>query len=101
MTETEMVEDYHRYLRFYEEQDKFLTHRIDYEVLREVIAKLPNLQEVVIPRPKPHSAELRCDGPTLGSIECERQELGDVLAQHKASLESFALSDVRLASSTS
>ncbi|KXX81322.1 hypothetical protein MMYC01_201909, partial [Madurella mycetomatis] len=48
MTKPEILDHYNRYLRFYEDQDEILTNEFDYEVLKEVIAKLPNLKDVVV-----------------------------------------------------
>ncbi|GAB1315440.1 hypothetical protein MFIFM68171_05650 [Madurella fahalii] len=48
MTKREILDHYNRYLRLYEDQDEILTNELDYEVLKEVIAKLPNLRDVVV-----------------------------------------------------
>ncbi|KAK4210827.1 hypothetical protein QBC37DRAFT_428068 [Rhypophila decipiens] len=48
LTEAQLLEHYNRYQQFYREQDDILSSDRDYEVLKEVISKLPNLREVSV-----------------------------------------------------
>lgn len=48
MTEAQIREDYQLYLRYYEEQEDILKNKRDYEVLENLVAKLPNLREVSV-----------------------------------------------------
>jgi len=48
MTAPEILDHYNQYLRHYEDQDEILTRRLDYDVLKEVTAKSPNLKDIVV-----------------------------------------------------
>ncbi|KAM7188911.1 hypothetical protein V8F33_010358 [Rhypophila sp. PSN 637] len=48
LTEAQLLEHYNRYQQFYREQDDILSNDRDYEVLKEVISKLPKLREVSV-----------------------------------------------------
>jgi len=48
MTAPEILDHHNQYLRHYEDQDEILTRRLDYDVLKEVTAKLPNLKDIVV-----------------------------------------------------
>ncbi|KAM7215735.1 hypothetical protein V8F06_008845 [Rhypophila decipiens] len=45
---SEIREQHRRYTQFFEQQHDILHHRRDFEVIKEVIAKLPNLKEITV-----------------------------------------------------
>ncbi|KAK5658993.1 hypothetical protein OQA88_1079 [Cercophora sp. LCS_1] len=48
LSEDELAEHYQEYLRFYDQQQHILDDNVDYDGLKKVIAKFPNLQSVTM-----------------------------------------------------